>query len=59
MNLEEWQELLADPNNWPDESAKKWPAEWKLFYWATKEVHTYSVRLFSEVDERGLNELLL
>ena len=59
MNLEELQELLADPDNWPDESTTHWPAEWKLFYWATKEVHTDSAKLLSEVDERGLNELFL
>ena len=57
MNLEEWQALLSDPDNWPDESANNWPAEWKLFYWATKEVHTDSAKLFGEVEERGLIEL--
>ena len=57
MNLEEWQALLSDPANWPDESAKDWPAEWKLSYWATKEVYTDSAKLFEEVEGRGLNEL--
>ena len=57
MNLEDWQELLSDPDNWPDESAKNWPADWKLFYWAAKQIHTDSVKLFGELEEEGLNEL--
>ena len=57
MNLEEWQALLADPDNWPDDSAKNGPAEGKLFYWATKEIHTDNAKLFGKVEERGLNEL--
>ena len=57
MNLEEWQEMLSDPNNWPDESAEQWPTEGKLLYWAMKEVHTDTAKLFDEVGERGLKEL--
>lgn len=59
MTPEEWQELLSDPGNWPDESAAEWSAQWKLFYWAAKEIHTDSANLYREIDEKGLNELYL
>ena len=57
MPPDEWQELLADPDNWPDHIARNWPAELRLSYWATKEIHVDSIRLFGEVDDKGLNEL--
>ena len=57
MTPKEWQDLLSDPDNWPDDSAENWPAEWKLFYWATKEMYTNSVEVLGETEERGLNEL--
>ena len=58
MNLQEWQHSLSDPENWPDEDAENWPADWKLIYWATKEVHTDFASLIGEIEERGLSELL-
>ena len=57
MTPQDWQELLSDPSNWPDESAENWPAEWKLFYWATEEVWTDSTKLFEELEEGGLSGL--
>ncbi len=57
MTPQDWQELLSDPSNWPDESAENWPTELKLSYWATKEVWTDFTKLSKELEERGLSGL--
>ena len=57
MTPKEWQDLLSDPENWPDESAENWPQEWKLFYWVMKEVYTDSAKVLGELEERGLSEM--
>ena len=47
---------MSNSDNWP-EPGEDWSAEWRLMYWATREVYTDSVRLFNELDDRGLNDL--
>ena len=55
--MEELQPFFADPDNWPDESAKDWPPEWRMFYLSTKWGFTDFASLMQEIVEKGRDEL--
>ena len=55
--MREIQEFFADPDNWPDESAKDWPPEWRMFYLSTKWGYTDFAALMEAIDENGKGEV--
>ena len=57
MSMRQIQEFFADPDNWPDESAKDWPPEWRMFYLSTKWGYTDFAALMEAIDENGKGEV--
>ena len=51
----EWKEFMSNPENWPE--PVNLPDEWRLRYWATKEVYADSYELTTELEEKGLIDL--